>query len=174
MVDKGSLIVRLRTILPYLILFFFLTGICYAQERGPCKENNKEVVVDTGAHKLWLCEDNKIVKEFRVALGRGGIDKRKKGDNKTPIGEYPLGTPQSSNKFAIFIPIGYPTDEQRAQGFTGSDIGIHGPYRLFKWLGRITTWFDWTQGCIAVKNDHDISEIARWIKEKQVIKIIVK
>jgi murein L,D-transpeptidase YafK len=122
MADKRSLIARQRTILPYVILFFFLTGICYAEEKGPCKGNIKAVVVDTGAHKLWLCDDNKIVKEFKVALGRGGVDKRKKGDNKIPIGEYPLGTPQPSNKFGIFIPIGYPTDEQRSRGFTGGDI----------------------------------------------------
>jgi murein L,D-transpeptidase YafK len=166
--------VRLKTILPYLILFFFLTGICYAEEKGLCKRNNVSVVVDTGPHKLWLCEDKKIVKEFKIALGRGGVDKRKRGDNKTPIGEYPLGTPQPSNKFGIFIPIGYPTDVQRAKGYTGSDVGIHGPYRLFKWLGPITTWIDWTQGCIAVGTDDEVSEIARWMKEKQVSKIIIK
>ncbi|MCJ7546019.1 MAG: L,D-transpeptidase family protein [Deltaproteobacteria bacterium] len=165
---------RLRSTFSCLILLFFLNGVCYADEKGPCQGNNVSVVVDTGPHKLWLCEGNKVVKEFKIALGRGGIDKRKRGDNKTPLGGYPLGTPQPSNKFAIFIPIGYPTGKQRAKGFTGSDIGIHGPSRIFKWLGRITTWFDWTQGCIAVGTDDDISEIARWMKEKQVSKIIIK
>jgi murein L,D-transpeptidase YafK len=160
--------------LPYLILLFFLNGICYADGKEPCQGNRVSVVVDTGPHKLWLCADNKIVKEFKIAHGRGGVDKRKRGDNKTPLGEYPLGTPQPSNKFGIFIPIGYPTDKQLKKGFTGSDIGIHGPSRMFKWLGRITTWFDWTQGCIAVGTDDDISEIARWMKEKQVSKIIIK
>jgi len=166
--------VRLRTIFLYLILLFFLNGVCYAEGKRPCAGNNVSLVVDTGPHKLWLCEDNKVVKELRIAIGRGGVDKRKRGDSKTPLGEYPLGTPQPSNKFGIFIPVGYPTDKQRAKGFTGSNIGIHGPYRLFKRLGRITTRFDWTQGCIAVATDDDISEIARWMKEKHVSKIIIK
>jgi murein L,D-transpeptidase YafK len=166
--------VRLRTILSYLISLFFLIGVCYAEGEGPCQGRTVSVVVETGPHKLSLCEDNKVVKEFKIALGRGGVDKRKRGDNKTPLGEYPLGIPQPSNKFGIFIPIGYPTNTQRAKGFTGSDIGIHGPSHIGKWLGRITTWFDWTQGCIAVGTDDDILEIARWTKEKQVRKIIIK
>ena len=165
---------RLRSILPYLILLLFFHGVCYAGGKGPCQGNTVSVIVDTARHKLRLCDGNKVVKEFKIALGRGGIDKRKRGDNKTPLGEYPLGTSQPSKKFGIFIPIGYPTDKQRAKRFTGSHIGIHGPSRIFKWLGRITTWFDWTQGCIAVGTDADISEIARWIKEKRVHKIIIK
>ncbi len=156
------------------MLLFFLAGVCCAEEKGPCQGNKVSVAVDTGTHKLWLCADNKVIKEFKIALGRGGVDKRKRGDNKTPLGEYLLGTPQPSNKFGIFIPIGYPTAVQRAKGYTGSDVGIHGPYRLFKWLGPITTWFDWTQGCIAVGTNDEVSEIARWMKEKQVRKIIIK
>lgn len=163
-----------KSIVLFLILSFLLVGAGHAEGKGPCRENNVSVVVDTGPHKLWLYEDNKIVKEFKIALGRGGVNKRKKGDNKTPVGEYPLGTPQPSNKFGFFIPIGYPTDKQQAKGFTGSNIGIHGPSRIFKWLGRITTWFDWTQGCIAVGTDYDIAEIARWMKEKKVSTIIIK
>jgi murein L,D-transpeptidase YafK len=166
--------VNFKGIVLFLILSFLLVGACHAEGEDPCKGNCVSLVVAAGPHKLWLCKDDKIVKEFKIALGRGGVDKRKKGDDKTPIGEYPLGTPQPSHKFGIFIPIGYPTDEQRAKGFTGSDIGIHGPSRIFKWLGRITTWFDWTQGCIAVGTDYDIAEITRWIKEQKVSKVIIQ
>jgi murein L,D-transpeptidase YafK len=165
---------RLRIICSYLISFFFLIGICYAQEKGICRGRTVSVIVETGPHKLSICQDNKVVKEFTIALGQRGVDKRKRGDNKTPLGEYPLGVPQPSNKFGIFIPIGYPTNIQRAKGFTGGDIGIHGPSRIFKWLGRITTWFDWTQGCIAVGTDDDILVIARWTKQKRARKIIIK
>jgi murein L,D-transpeptidase YafK len=166
--------VSIRTLVPILILSFFVHSVCLAEGKGLYKGGKASLIVNTGPHTLRLYEDNKVVKEFRIAIGRGGVDKHKKGDNKTPRGEYFLGTPRPSHKFGIFIPIGYPTDRQRAQGFTGSDVGIHGPYRLFKWLGRITTWFDWTQGCIAVANDDDIAEIARWVTQTQVSRIIIK
>lgn len=63
---------------------------------------------------------------------------------------------------------------QRDQGFTGSDISIHGPHRKWKWLGKISTWMDWTQGCIAVASNSVIEEIADWVKLKKPNKIFIE
>ncbi len=123
---------------------------------------------------MRLCENGVAVRVFRVALGRGGIRKRKEGDKKTPLGVYPLGTPQPSNRFGLFIPIGYPTKEQAAAGLTGTDVGIHGPDQQFAWLGEATLWSDWTAGCVAVSTDAAIQAIATWVLAKQVGSIVLK
>lgn len=101
---------------------------------------------------------------FPVALGRGGLDKKREGDGRTPKGAYPLGAPRPSARFHRFVPVGYPTPEQRAQGLTGGDIGIHGPHAAFRPLGSLTTWVDWTEGCIAVGSRSEIEEVAAWVE----------
>jgi murein L,D-transpeptidase YafK len=115
-------------------------------------------------HDLWLCDKGRALARYGVALGRGGTGKRAEGDRKTPLGTYPLGKPRPSNRFGTFIPVGYPTAEQRLQGFTGSDVGIHGPERRLRWAGGASTWFDWTAGCIALGNDENVQSVASWVQ----------
>ncbi len=168
-------ILRIKTIAPFLVFFIYLIAFaCDAAAVESCKGHTSAVVVDTAQHRLWLCQEEKKFGEFKVAIGRGGIDKRKQGDKKTPLGEYSLGTPRPSNRFGIFIPVGYPTPDQEAKGFTGSAVGVHGPSRILKGLGRLSTWIDWTEGCIAVGTDKEISEISQSVKELNVDRIIIK
>ena len=103
-----------------------------------------------------------------------GWGKKKQGDNKTPIGRYVISEPRPSSKFYIFIPIGYPTLEQKQQGYTGSAIGIHGPWQPLKWLGRLNTIANWTQGCIAVGRNSDIKKISLWIKNNNPQFVYIK
>ncbi len=139
-----------------------------------CAGWSNALVVETSSHSLRTCQNNRTVKEYRIAIGRGGIDKRKQGDKRTPTGEYLLGKPRPSSRFTLFIPIEYPTKEQQAMGYTGADVGIHGPNRLFAWLASINTWFDWTQGCIAVGSNDAINEISDWITQHGTSRIIIK
>jgi murein L,D-transpeptidase YafK len=71
----------------------------------------------------------------QLRIGHGGVGKTKAGDGKTPAGTYTLGQPRPSSKYGLFIPIGYPTVEQRKQGMTGGAVGVHGLDRRVKWLG---------------------------------------
>lgn len=123
--------------------------------------------MDLSDHILWLCADNRVEAKHGIAIGTGGVGKRKRGDKKTPLGTYLLGTPRASSSFGTFIPIGYPTAEQRRDGYTGSAIGIHGPQRAFTGAGKLNISVDWTLGCIAVQSDAAIGSIAVWIKEKR-------
>ena len=109
-------------------------------------------------------ETGRPVAEYRVALGRGGTGKHVQGDEKTPLGTYALGAPRPSSRFGTFIPVAYPTPEQQLQGFTGGDVGIHGPDRRFRWVGRATAWFDWTAGCIALGTDEEVLAVAAWMR----------
>ena len=129
----------------------------------PCASHARAVVVDVTARTLSLCENGAAQRVFPVALGTGGIGKRQRGDHRTPLGSYPLGAPRRSQEYGTFIPVGYPTPKQVTMGFTGADVGIHGPPRAFVNGGRSNTAVDWTWGCIAVGSDPEIQEIAAWL-----------
>src|SRR5262249_47822529 len=101
----------------------------------------------------------------QVALGRGGTGKRVKGDRKTPLGTYALGQPRPSARFGVFIPVSYPTAEQRSQGFTGGEIGIHGPLRQFDAAGKVNTFVDWTDGCIALGTIEEVMKVATFVRK---------
>ncbi|HET9595485.1 MAG TPA: L,D-transpeptidase family protein [Anaeromyxobacteraceae bacterium] len=121
---------------------------------------------------LWLCQNGAVVAKFQVAIGRRGVDKRKKGDGRTPLGTYALGAPRPSARYGLFIPIHYPTPEQAAKGFTGSDLGIHGPPRGLTEPEYPTTEIDWTQGCIATGMDFDIAIIASFVRDRSPTLVI--
>src|SRR5262249_49780263 len=130
----------------------------------PCAAGATRIEVRTREHALWLCEDGRAVKHFAVALGRGGSGKRTDGDGKTPLGSYALGAPRPSAEFGLFIPVGYPTEDERRRGFSGGAIGIHGPKRAWRWLGRANLWADWTRGCVALATDDHLRAVADWIR----------
>lgn len=149
-------------------------GSAFSQLAQPCARRGTTIVIDTKSHTMFLCRGGESVEQYPVALGRGGLDKRSEGDNKTPLGEYPLAAPRPSQRFGTFIPVAYPTSKQQKAGLTGGDIGIHGPDRRFTWLGRLTTWVDWTQGCIAVGSDDEIKKVEHWVKENKVVRIFIQ
>ena len=69
-----------------------------------------------------------------------------------------------SKSYGCFIPIGYPNALQRGKGFTGGEVGIHGPDRRLQWLGGAVNWFDTTDGCVGVATDSDVLKIGWWIR----------
>lgn len=141
---------------------------CGAPSEAGAASTAPRVLVSTASHRLHLCEGARSVGAFPVSLGRGGVSKRARGDRRTPLGRYPLGTPRASARFGTFIPIGYPTPAQVAAGSSGADVGIHGPARGLAWAGGAARWFDWTQGCVAVATDAEIAEIAAFVGQRRV------
>jgi murein L,D-transpeptidase YafK len=131
-------------------------------------------VVEVIARKreLWLCQQGSAVAKFQVAMGRGGVDKRRSGDGRTPLGTYALGIPRASAQYGLFIPIEYPTRDQVAQGFTGGQVGIHGPPRGLTEPEYPTTAVDWTRGCIATGMDEDVAIIAEFVRAHQPMLVI--
>lgn len=140
-----------------------------AEREPPCKATPNDVVVDAASRTLFLCRDGEVDRSYRVNLGGGGLGKRKQGDRKTPLGRYRLSPPRESySGFTWFVPIGYPTAEQRRQGYTGGAIGIHGPP---DWLPQavVDVAFDtpWTDGCIMVRTKAEIDAIRAWLLEHE-------
>jgi hypothetical protein len=137
-----------------------------------CPATGEVIAVITRKRELWLCIDGAPAARFEVALGQGGLDKRQKGDRRTPLGTYALGTPRLSGRYGIFIPIVYPNREQAAQGLTGGDVGIHGPPRKLPEPEYPTTAFDWTLGCVATGTDADIELIATFVRERKPMLVV--
>lgn len=122
------------------------------------------VLVLKSRHKLLLLSGTTVVKSYRVALGGGGLEpKRRQGDRRTPEGIYKIDYRNPASMFHLALHISYPqtTDRQRAGKLgvpPGGDIMIHGLPPEYSWVGPQHRRTDWTDGCIAV-TDAEIEEI---------------
>ena len=145
-----------------LLLFVWLGTVASAEPRIEPKVDR--VVVLKTKHELLLLSGDHVVKSYRVALGRGGLEpKRRQGDGRTPEGLYRIDHRNPASKYHLALHISYPesTDKQRAQRLginPGGDIMIHGLPPEYSWVGRKHLLSDWTEGCIAV-TDSEIEEI---------------
>ncbi len=157
-----------------LVAFVFVRTAPAASDAVSCPERARVVLVESSAHVLALCEEGRTERVFSVRLGRGGLGKMREGDRKTPLGEYALGAPRRSDRFGTFVPINYPTQEQRLRGYTGSAIGVHGPNRIVRWLGVFVNALDTTDGCIGIATDAEMDVIARWIRERDAQTILIR
>ena len=128
--------------------------------------------VHTQKQILNICKHGTVVKTFKVALGYKGVGKRRAGDNKTPIGLYTLAHPRKSNQFKVFIPILYPTSRQLAAGYSGRDVGIHGPTQSSSW-SWVNNLPSATRGCIAVGKNNYIEYVANWVKANPGTKVLI-
>ena len=131
-------------------------------------------------------------------LGSEPGHKEKRGDNKTPEGDYRVVEKKKSDKFHRFIGINYPNlkDANRAYGQgrltadqwveilhasskglkppwntpLGGFVGIHGIGENEKFKLRIIGKWDWTNGCVALKN-RDVEELFRRVPMGTVVRI---
>jgi len=142
---------------------------------GHCPSSPQTLLfADTAAHTLTLCDRGKPTRSFTVRIGHKGTGKSREGDGKTPLGVYPIESPRASADYGIFIPIAYPTVEQRRRGFTGSSVGVHGPSRGVRWAGAFVNTFDTTDGCIGIATDSEMNQIADWARASHAKRILIE
>jgi hypothetical protein len=140
---------------------------------GSCGGEARTIIVETDRHVLTTCENGRATSFSGIRYGWNGLGKRREGDKRTPIGRYPLGEPRASY-FGTFVPIGYPTPEERHAGYTGSAVGVHGPGRGVKWLGSLVNLVDATDGCIGVATDEEAARIGAWVSEHRGATILIR
>ncbi|QRN04001.1 L,D-transpeptidase family protein [Legionella sp. MW5194] len=156
----------------FLFIFSFLSPVALFANSATCTLPSG-INVNTAKRVLSICKQGNVIKTFKIAIGYKGVGKKQAGDNKTPIGLYGLAYPRKSSQFKVFIPILYPTSKQAAAGYTGRDVGIHGPTQsagLFSWLGNLPGS---TRGCIAVGKNNYIDYVANWVKANPGTKILI-
>lgn len=159
---------KIRSIL-FLVTLFSSTHLWANSVTCPLLNG---INVHTSKHLLNICKNGSVVKAFKIAIGYKGVGKKQAGDNKTPIGLYRLAYPRKSNQFKMFIPILYPTSKQVAEGYTGRDVGIHGPTQTsaFGWFNHLPSA---TRGCIAVGKNTQIEYVANWVRSNPGTKILI-
>jgi len=116
------------------------------------------IVVEKSQHWMTVYREGRIVREFRVALGRGGLQpKERAGDERVPEGEYTIDGHNPASKYHLSLRISYPTPRQSAAAAArgvsaGGDIMIHGLPNDRSAVGSRQLLVDWTDGCIALSN----------------------
>lgn len=124
-----------------------------------------------------------------VGIGNSGAQRvRLQGSRMTPLGEFKIERINRQSQFNTFYGINYPTQEVVEEALTtglispveyrrfmrdkqrgrmtpaytslGGHIGIHG---LGSRDPRIHERYDWTDGCLALKND-DLKRIDPWLR----------
>lgn len=135
------------------------------------------ILVEKSSRRMILLLEDKIIKIYKISLGMQPVGaKIKRGDNKTPEGNYYIAGRKQNSRFHRSLKISYPNDKdlERAKILgvdPGGDIMIHGVQKNHKALDRIHKLKDWTQGCIAVKN-HEIEEIWSAVSDGAPIEIL--
>jgi murein L,D-transpeptidase YafK len=115
-------------------------------------------------HTLQLLSNGKVIRTYKVALGRGGLaPKQREGDDLTPEGHYLIDSRNASSHFYKALHVSYPSSEDRKRATKlgvppGGAIMIHGLPNGWAWIGSLQVHYDWTAGCIAV-TDPEMDEI---------------
>lgn len=114
------------------------------------------IVVDAKFSRLFVFENRNgvpvLIKDFYASYGRGGIEKRKQGDLKTPLGVYFVTDrflderlPERYGSGAL--PINYPNVWDSRNGHTGNGIWLHGsPVDTYSRPPKAS------EGCISLTN----------------------
>lgn len=132
----------------------YRTSICQQADPGPVDL----IRVYKRDHWMAVYRNGQIVREFFVALGRGGLaPKMRWGDGRVPEGVYPITAHNPRSGYYLSLRIGYPTAQQvasaqEAGSHPGGDIMIHGLPNGDGWIGSRQMRLDWTEGCIAMTN----------------------
>ncbi|MFT5132078.1 MAG: murein L,D-transpeptidase YafK [Gammaproteobacteria bacterium] len=154
-------------------------------------EEDYQVEISKSDKELIIKKGGETIKRFDVSLGKGGKGtKQRLGDNKTPIGVYKITDFKANSKFHYFMQIDYPNlldawygyknniitakefkriafafkGKQRPPQDTplGGYIGIHGLGESTGERLKIHETFDWTEGCIALKNS-EITALRQYV-----------
>jgi len=135
-----------------------------------------KVIILKGERTLQLLKEGKVIHTYKIALGgspTGG--KTRRGDEKTPEGNYTIDSRNPNSQFHKSLHVSYPNAEDRAkskkQGVDpGGEIYIHGIGKQFGFLGAAHRLHDWTLGCIAVTNE-EIDEIWKLVPNGTPVEI---
>jgi murein L,D-transpeptidase YafK len=118
------------------------------------------IVVVKHERRLYLYRNGRIAVSYPVSLGKNPVGhKRKRGDFRTPEGNYTIDRKLCSRKFYRSLHIDYPRPKdiaaaRKAGVHPGGAITIHGQpvWNANGYADGYTLMHDWTEGCVAVTN----------------------
>ncbi|MFW5930290.1 MAG: L,D-transpeptidase family protein [Desulfosalsimonas sp.] len=116
------------------------------------------VLVKKNESKLYLMKNGKVFKEFKAAFGPNPKGhKFRRGDGRTPEGEYTLDYKKDDSDFYKAIHVSYPNEKDRKRAKylevnPGGQIMIHGLPNGRGYMSVASQSINWTDGCIGVTN----------------------
>jgi len=164
---------------PFFLLLPFILAVVHPLPIWAQPE--RLIVIDKASQILILYTSARFPMVFPVSLGVDPVsDKRRRGDCATPEGLYRISHKKMSKKFHQFIGLSYPNATDACEALIrdiitrdecsrirsaqirslpppddtplGNHIGIHGGGVVNLSDGKAAT--NWTEGCIAMENDH--------------------
>lgn len=178
---------------------FIGNGMAFDEGKARLQEKNLEIEVVLKDHALRVKRGDSVIEEFFIAYGRGGSGKNRQGDGRTPEGVYRIVEVRPSGRFHLFMLLDYPNDQdiyrayrerrisekefdslqdaRELQGFSpsssplGGQIGIHGLGGEGGIKEVIHESFNWTSGCIAMR-DKEIERLSRLVSPGTVVRIV--
>ena len=132
--------------------------------RTPSAQKADSILILKKDHTLELLSGGKIIRTYKVALGRGGLaPKQREGDARTPEGHYIIDSRAPNSAYHRALHISYPNADDRRRAARlgvppGGAIMIHGLPNGKGFIGPAHRLYDWTLGCVAV-TDPEIDEI---------------
>jgi murein L,D-transpeptidase YafK len=167
--------ITMRWLFALLCLTVALTG--HANTSAPLDGKTiDKVLVVKSERKLHLISRGDTLKSYRVSLGKQPEGaKQREGDLRTPEGLYWIDWRKTSEKYQLSLHISYPNARDQAQARAkgvpaGGMIMIHGTPVDEEYPEWFFHTLDWTEGCIAMKND-DMREIWSLVKDGTLIEI---
>jgi len=123
------------------------------------------IVIDKMARKCDLYKNGRMIKSFNAELGPNWIGgKQQQGDKRTPEGKYRITKKKSGSETRFYkaLLLNYPNEEDKTRFSANKRKGIIGANarigNLIEIHGQGGRGVDWTDGCIALKND-DMDEL---------------
>jgi murein L,D-transpeptidase YafK len=166
---------KMRWLLTLLCLTFAMTAQASVTTSLGERTVDKVLVIKS-ERKLHLQHRGETLKSYRVSLGKQPLGaKEREGDLRTPEGLYWIDWRKHSDKYQLSLHISYPNarDQARARDKgvpPGGMIMIHGTPLDEEYPEWFFHTLDWTEGCIALKND-DMREVWGLIKDGTLIEI---
>jgi len=123
-----------------------------------------KIIIEKSKRELQVYSNNKLIKTYRISLGRNPVGKKEfEGDKKTPEGQYLIDDKNPNSGYHKNLGVSYPNNQdiknaERIGKNPGGEIKIHGIKNGFGWIGKFHLLVDWTAGCIAVTNE-EIDEL---------------
>jgi len=121
--------------------------------------NSYALVVNKTAHKLYLVNSGKVVRSYDCELGyNSATQKYFSGDGATPEGQYRITEVKSNgSKYHKALMLNYPNDldkrrfaQNKSKGIISRNARIGALIEIHGEGGRDK---DWTNGCVALRND---------------------
>lgn len=164
----------MRWLLAAICLSFSL--LSHASAAPSLESRVDKVLVIKSERRLHLLSRGETLKSYRVSLGKQpNGPKQREGDKRTPEGFYWIDWRKSSEKYNLSMHISYPNARDLARARSekvppGSMIMIHGTPLDEEYPEWYFHTLDWTEGCIALKND-DMREVWSLVADGTLIEI---